>query len=130
MISPTGKKARTRDKWGGGCYLAKRGNNRLHDGTDYICTPGQDIVSPIAGRIERIANPYANEKYSGLLIQGEWMAIKLFYFKPDKELIGKTIDKGQKIGIAQDISEKYPDMTPHIHLTIISINPEIFITYL
>jgi hypothetical protein len=58
------------------------------------------------------------------------MAVQLFYFEPNEKLIGKAVEKGQKIGIAQDISKKYPDMTPHVHLSIVSINPEIFINYL
>lgn len=126
MISPTGKGPRKTDSHGSGSYGSKRGD-RLHEGTDYICDPGQSIYSPIDGVIRREAKPYAGKEYSGVLIRNDWCAIKMFYFKPDYNLIGKQVKKGQIIGMAQDISEKYSGMIPHIHLEICHINPEIFI---
>ncbi len=133
MISPTGRGVRTKDNWGEGRYGASRGN-RKHKGVDYICKPGQKVVSPINGIIIREAKPYAKSKYSGLLIAGEHIAIKMFYFEPLKipghEIMGKEIKKGDTIGIAQDISEKYPGMDPHIHLEIVSVDPAIFTEYL
>jgi len=129
MISPTGKGPRKTDSHGNGSYGSKRGN-RLHEGRDYICDPGQSVYSPISGVISRKAKPYAGEEYSGVLIRNDWCAIKMFYLRPDYNLIGKRVKKGQIIGTAQDISEKYPGMINHIHLSIVSIDPEIFISML
>ena len=55
----------------------------------------------------------------------------MFYFLPDKKLIKKSVHQGQIIGVAQDICTKgYPGMIPHIHLEIVSIDPDIFINQL
>ena len=124
MISPTGKGIRKPDKWGRGEYGQARGK-KLHKGGDYICEPGQDVVSPIAGLIIRKARPYRKGKFSGLLIQGRHIAIKMFYFKPTKNIIGHYVHQGDIVGVAQDIAEKYPGMTPHIHVRIDSLDPEI-----
>lgn len=124
MISPTGQKIRRVDKWGAGQYGQPRGR-KLHKGGDYICEPGQSVVAPIAGLIIRRARPYKKGKFSGLLIQGRHIALKMFYFKPTANIIGHYVHQGDKIGEAQDISEKYPGMIPHIHVRIDSADPEI-----
>jgi hypothetical protein len=129
MISVTGKKIRVKDNWGEGHYMASRGR-RKHKGTDYICNPGQEIISPIKGIVIREAKPYAKSDYSGLLIKGKQIEIKMFYFKPRDGLKGMEIQKGEIIGIAQNIAEKYPGMIPHIHVEVVSIDPEIVTDYL
>jgi hypothetical protein len=129
MISPTSLGVRDKDNWGEGRYGVSRGN-RMHKGTDYICNPGQDIVTPISGKIIREAKPYAGSHYSGVLIKGEHISIKMFYFTPYDGFKGRVVKKGEAIGTAQDISEKYDRMTPHIHLEIITIDPEIVTNYL
>ncbi len=125
MISPTGNGTRGQDQHGNGRYGAGRGN-RLHTGADYVCIPGTPVVCPIKkGKIVREKRPYAG--YSGLLIRNRDVEITLFYLEPDKNLIGYEVNQGDVIGIAQDISEKYPGIIPHIHMQIDSINPELFI---
>jgi len=127
IISPTAKGIRKIDAFGSGQYGALRGD-RLHQGTDYECEPGQLVFSPIDGTIVREARPYPDGDYSGVLIQGKQVAVKLFYFLPDKKLIGKNVKAMDIIGRAQDISLRYGQgMTPHIHLEIVSIDPELFI---
>jgi len=130
MISPTGQRVRESDKWGSGRYRASRGK-KVHHGCDYICEPGQEVVSPINGLIVRLKIPYSETVsgvfFSGVLIQAKNCVITLFYFEPYKDLIKGKVSLGQPIGIAQDISLKYPGITPHIHLQIDSINPEILI---
>lgn len=126
MISPTGKPVRGTDKWGEGRYGAKRGDH-LHKGADFICEPGQDVMAPISGLVEREARPYAEGEYSGLLIREALFAVKMFYFEPIKEIVGKFVSMGQKIGVAQDVAKKYPGMTPHIHLEIESIDPTLLL---
>ncbi len=118
MISPTGKGVRGTDNWGSGAFGASRGE-RTHKGADYICEPGQSVVAPCTGFIVREARPYADRPYSGVLIADGVMTIKLFYFSPFEHLIGKGVEQGQAIGIAQDISAPgYAGMTPHIHMEI------------
>ena len=133
MIQPTGKGLREVDKWGNGYYGASRGN-RIHKGADYVCEPGQDIVAPITGIIARESRPYGDPewlyRYSGLIIYNEYCNLTLFYLEPLRYLIGTKVRMGEKIGIAQDISERYPGMTPHIHLQINNIDPELFMNFL
>ena len=129
MISPTGKGIRS-DAKGDGHYGSSRGG-RIHEGSDYECEPGQPVYAPISGHIVREARPYANEEYSGLVIQGENMCVKLFYLSPYRGNIGKYVEQGDVIGKAQDISMKYGSpMVPHVHLQIEHINPDIFINML
>jgi len=124
MISPTGKGIRS-DAAGDGHYGAPRGN-RKHNGTDYLCDPGQHIVAPIAGIFTRIAYPYPDKTYSGLVIEGKHLTVKMFYFDPLPDFIMLEIFQGQVIGVAQDISKRYGGlMLPHIHLEIVNFDPAI-----
>jgi len=132
MISPTGHGIRDHDQWGSGRYGAPRDNGKqIHKGTDFVCIPGQDIVSPIKGVVVREKIPYSEPvdgiMFSGLLIKNSDCMITMFYFQPLREILKMPIAKGQRLGVAQDISKKYPGMIPHIHLQIDSINPELFI---
>ena len=132
MISPTGHGIRSFDRWGQGRYGASRdGGSRIHKGSDFICIPGQSIVSPINGVVVRERIPYSDYVngilFRGLQIKNSNCMITMFYFEPLREVLKMGISKGQKIGTAQDISIKYPGMIPHIHLQIDSINPELFI---
>lgn len=132
LMNPTGKKVRS-DARGQGHYGARRTKAVVgktvvyqHDGTDYEADPGQIVVAPFTGIIERESRPYAG--YSGLVLAGRRARAKLFYVKPDPYLIGKSVKMGSRIGLAQDISQKYPGMTPHVHMRITSIDPEMLIT--
>lgn len=125
MISPTGKGIRN-DAKGLGHYGAPRGKKK-HKGVDYLCATGQPVLSPISGKIERIAYPYADKSYSGIVIRGRHISIKMFYLKP-MPMIGEIVLAGELVGYAQDISKKkksYLGMLPHIHLEIESIDPEL-----
>jgi len=127
MISPTGNGIRGTDDWGDGRFGASRGDGRLHDGVDFVCTPRQSIFSPIYGRLVREARPYPNSDYSGVLLHNANVDIMIFYLIPDSSLIGEWCTQGAVIGVAQDISEKYPGMTPHVHLKIVKFNPELLL---
>ena len=123
MISCTGKPIRGTDPWGNGHYGASRGGSRKHLGSDFECEPGQHIVMPITGTVIRVANPYLNSDFSGLLIENRQITLKMFYFMPELKYIGQTLPKGHFIGIAQDISTRYEGMIPHIHVQVDSIDP-------
>ncbi len=126
IISPTGKGIRS-DKAGDGSYGASRGN-RIHQGVDFICTPGQDVVCPIDNALfVRVAYPYADISYDGCLLRNEFMEVMMFYVEPIEGIVGKTLRQGDKIGVAQNIADRYSDnMTPHIHLDIRSTDPLLF----
>ncbi len=115
------------DSEGLGHYHAPRGT-RLHEGMDFLCRLGQEIVAPISGRITRRSYPYSDLSYSGCVIVGDDITVKMWYFMPDKDLIGEKVKQGDFIGVAQDISVRYSSkMKPHIHLQIEEINPAILL---
>jgi len=118
MISPTGKGIRN-DSEGSGEYGSRRGERR-HNGVDYICVEGQDIVAPFDMYISRISNPKRDSLMSGIKWETEKSYGKLFYFLPDKNLIGKDVKEGDVIGTAQDVSRHYglKDMIPHLHFQV------------
>jgi len=118
MISPTGKGIRV-DSEGDGHYGASRGTRR-HNGIDYICEPGQAIKAPFSMLIVRIAKPKAGSDLSGIEWQRGRSTGKLFYFKPDINLIDKAVKEGDVIGYAQSVSEAYglPGMTDHTHFSV------------
>jgi murein DD-endopeptidase MepM/ murein hydrolase activator NlpD len=124
LISPTGNWNVRNDGAGQGSFGAPRGN-RQHNGVDLLCAPGQVILSPISGQIVREAYPYAGDlKWSGCLIVGDRMEVKMFYMRLYHHLrkhFPESVYAGQPIGTAQDITNRYPDeedMLPHIHLEL------------
>jgi hypothetical protein len=124
FVNPTGKPVRM-DEAGSGRFRAMRGE-RLHRGVDFLCTPGQKIVSPINGRIIRIAYPYSGDRnYKGVVIGDGNFQVKMFYLDPYRDLIGRVVLAGKEIGIAQDISQRYEGtgMEPHIHCQL-ALRPE------
>lgn len=129
IISPTGMEPRGFDDFGSGAFHASRGN-RKHNGVDYACVPGQDIYMPVEGKIERIAYPYASDlKWMGCYLTNRYIGIMMFYIRPNHKLIGQHIKQGDIIGKAQNIANKYntkdKTMTPHVHLQIQWVNPEL-----
>ena len=131
IISPTGMPVRGWDTWGSGAFNAPRGG-KPHKGADYICTPGRDVIAPCYCHTDREARPYNEGDYSGLLLIDiqEIFLIWLFYLSPlaDSLVKGKVFSPGDRLGIAQDISKKYPDIIPHIHCGI-ELKPEILIPH-
>lgn len=116
MVSTTDNVVRV-DNAGSGYFGACRGD-RFHNGIDECCTPGQWVKAPVHGRVIRHAYPYADRSYDGVLIRNPDMAVKIFYFEPDDWIMGTVVKAGDRIGIAQDISKRYPGqgMKPHIHV--------------
>ncbi|MBK7056199.1 MAG: peptidoglycan DD-metalloendopeptidase family protein [Leptospiraceae bacterium] len=102
---------------------------RKHNGIDFICEPGQVIVSPVDGIVIRQAFPYTDKNYSGVLLGNDSLSLKMFYFIPDKKVLGKRVKQGDRLGIAQDISKRYSSkdrkMIPHIHLQIECLDPTV-----
>ena len=109
------------DPAGEGHYGASRGD-RTHNGIDYKCVPGAAVLSPVYGEISKLGYPYADLQWRYIEITDDsGLHYRLFYVKPIDFLgVGSHIDEDDIIGIAQDISERYPDqgMTPHIHYEI------------
>lgn len=111
-------KHRECDNHGCGHFGASRGS-RDHKGVDIVTVPGQAILSPITGKVVRIAYPYASDlSYKGLLLENDKYVVKIFYINPTIA-IGSQVTAGQKIAEAQDIAAKYsPGMTNHAHIEV------------
>jgi murein DD-endopeptidase MepM/ murein hydrolase activator NlpD len=110
---------RGEDDWGSGAYGAGRGD-RLHRGLDIVAQPGDPILSPMDGELVREAAPYEDDtRYSGVLLRGhgawEGVEIKLFYLDGPHE---GRVRAGDPIGIAQDLGQKYPGITNHVHVEV------------
>ena len=45
--------------------------------------------------------------------------VLMFYVKPEKDLIGKIVQRGDKVAVQQDMSVDYGDhITDHVHLAL------------
>ena len=118
MISPTGLGIRV-DTEGDGNYGARRGS-RLHNGVDYICKKGQNIIAPFDMTIKRMSYPNKDMVLNGIVwVKGKSNG-RLFYFYPNTDLIGTEVKEGYVIGVAQSISEYYelPLMLDHVHFQV------------
>ena len=124
IISPTGLRVRQGDNHGSGVFCAPRSWG-LHRGADFICKPGQIVVSPIGGSAVREARPYSDHVYGGILLLGDHIKIKMFYLQVDSDLLRAmsndelvSLWPRQPIGIAQNIGKRLVGITPHIHCEI------------
>lgn len=106
------------DVHGCGNFGAKRGSH-IHQGEDYSASPGTSILSPICGKVTRIAYPYASDlSFKGLEIVNNEYSAKIFYITPSAA-VGSMVTRGQVLGVAQNIAGKYsPGMVNHIHVEI------------
>jgi len=121
---------RTIDPHGSGEYGAPRGS-RLHVGIDFECAPGTQIQSPVHGHVTKIGYPYADDlAYRYVQItDATGHNHRVFYIQPLVE-IGAKVSTGDTIGSSQDLTARYPGITPHCHYEIkkdgIYTNPEVF----
>lgn len=110
------------DDYGSGEYHASRGN-RLHNGIDYQCSPGTEIVAPVTGRVTKIGYPYRNDTATRYVqitdAKGEHH--RVFYVEPRCKA-GDAVTFGVSvIGVAQDIAAKYTNghMNNHVHYEVL-----------
>lgn len=118
------------DPAGDGHFGAPRGA-RAHRGIDYRCVPGHSVLSPVFGRVTKLGHCYADDlswRYVEVT-DSENRRHRLFYVQP-ATWVGDQVHPCSPIGVAQDISERYPgrQMRPHVHYEVIEkgeyINPE------
>ena len=105
------------DSQGAGHFGAPRGN-RTHNGIDYECPPESAVLSPIMGAVTKLGYPYGDDlswRYVEVSVDGE--RHRVFYVEPLVE-VGDWVNRDTVIGKAQDLAQRYPGMTPHIHYEI------------
>lgn len=112
------------DAAGGGRYLSSRGT-RHHEAYDYLVNPGDLIVSPVDGKIDRIGFPYpGNRQLMFVQIIGRNGVVARVMYVASSLPKGTNVSAGQFLGIAQDVRTQYPSangMRAHIHVDV-SIN--------
>lgn len=119
LTRPIDNPTRRHDSWGSGQYRALRGG-RLHDGLDIIARPGERIKSPIDGVIYKDVQAYKDDpSFRGVRIRGEgqWKGydVKILYVQGS---FSGAVRAGEEIGMAQDLSKRYPGIKNHIHLEV------------
>lgn len=119
--NPTGGKIRNDDA-GLGHFRAPRGG-RFHAGEDYECVPEQEVEAPCDGTFTKIGTVYQDDgrwTYVEISHHG-YFRVRLFYVTGRTDLIGTRVSKGDVIGLAQDITVRYPGqgMKAHVHMGVI-----------
>lgn len=114
------RKMFTRGCDSGGCgeFGASRGD-RKHLGLDIACFPDEGVVTPFDGEVIRTIDPYGDGKYSGLKINTtNGFILNIMYLDPI-DIVGTTVNKGDLVGYAQDVSKRYSSgVKPHLHVEI------------
>jgi RHS repeat-associated protein len=124
LVNPTGHGIRN-DSEGLGHYGAPRGN-RTHRGIDFATTVGQDIYSPIAGKV---VHEYGRRKgdrvdiYPSDPAEAGFDMIRILYVDRAtgvQRYSTANVQAGAVIGVAADLQNRgySPLITPHIHLQI------------
>lgn len=107
------------DEHGSGAWHAPRGN-RLHNAVDYSCLPTTEICSPVSGTVTKLGHPYGDDlsyRYVQITVPGG-DCHRVFYVEPIT-LVGEEVIAHQTpIGIAQDLTTRYPGITNHVHYEI------------
>lgn len=112
---------RLSDIFGDGHLGASRGN-RPHLGVDFVTVPGTPIYAPFDFKSDGISFPYVGNLvltgYKGKSVEG--YHIRLWYITPLPSLLVGSVDvsKGDLIGYAQSLQDKYPGITNHIHVQV------------
>jgi hypothetical protein len=113
-------KSRATDRYGSGQFHAGRTKGKKHhehQGLDVQAKPNESIFSPIDGDIIREAVPYP--PFTGVVIRGKGAyagyEVKLFYVQG---YFSGHVTAGTPIGVAEDLSIKYPGITNHVHLEV------------
>lgn len=110
------------DPAGSGAFGALRGA-RTHKGIDILCTPNKFVYPRVIGEISKLGWPYGGDLFWRYVEIKDFDGLRhrYFYVSPGQLAVGDKIGLDGSIGIAQDITIKYPDqgMQPHIHYEVI-----------
>lgn len=109
------------DSEGSGHFGSSRGG-RPHNGTDFAAVPGQQLISPVSGKVTKIGYPYGDDlsyRYIEITTEDK-LRHRFFYVSPIFWVqVGVDIACGQTIGTVQNVSARYSNkMMPHVHYEI------------
>jgi len=122
LTNPTGHGIRS-DAGGDGRWGAPRGN-RVHKGLDFITIDGQNIVSPINGRVRNfngITTGYPMIQIYPLNSNADFDYIEILYAEAPYDIqpwVFRNVSAGDIIGVSVNLQRLgYPsNVGPHIHL--------------
>lgn len=129
------------DDYGSGEYGASRGG-RKHNGIDFACVPGSICLALRAGTVTKHGWAYGDDpSWRYIEIQDEeGYRCRYFYVQPGAD-IDKRVDRGDPIGVVQDIRKRYPrteekprGMESHVHVEVMDrdravyLNPEEYLS--
>ena len=107
------------DLFGMGHYGASRGD-RKHNGIDYACYPGSNILAPISGGVSKIGYPYGDDisfRYVQITTKDQ-KNVRVFYVDPDVKIGDLVLADKTMIGKSQELGKRYKGITEHIHLEV------------
>lgn len=115
-------KIRGCDEQGCGHFGASRGH-RKHKGIDLEADNGSIIKAFSSGKVTKIGFPYRQDdpkrkhfRYVQVT-NSEGHDFRYFYISPVVEL-HEFVEKGEPLGMLQDLTRVYPDITPHFHFEV------------
>ena len=122
------------DPMGDGSWHASRDSGtRKHKGVDLACYPHCTVICPVAGEVTKLGYVYSDDlrwRYVQVTDRGG-LRHRFFYVDPMVN-VGEILEPDMIMGIAQDITERYPGrgMLPHIHYEVMDrtgarIKPEV-----
>lgn len=112
------------DSKGSGHFGAPRGS-RTHTGIDYAAWPGSYVHAKKPGKVTKLGYAYADDlgwRYVEVTDENS-NRVRYFYVKPSVAM-GDSIQKGDIIGLVQDLTLRYRGITPHIHVEVKTPNNE------
>ena len=104
-------------------YNASRdGGTRLHNGIDFEAAPETPVISTVDGVVTKVGQPYQKAINAGEptyrfveVTTADGHVTRLLYVDPSVKL-GDRVTAGEtQIGVAQDITLRYPDTPHHVH---------------
>jgi len=105
----------------GGAFGASRirkGKPYKHRGVDLVAHPWKHLVVPEDCNIVRIGIAYPNDlRFHSIVLATELYEIKILYAWP-YFLAGDPLVRGEVFAVAEDLSQKYAEVTNHIHFQL------------
>ena len=98
-------------------YNETLGDWRTHNGVDYACKAGEDVLAPVSGTVESLAAE-GNWGVVAAIRDGEGRLWRLSAVEDAAVRQGDTVTAGQKLGQAGTITGESA-LDPHIHLEVL-----------
>jgi peptidoglycan LD-endopeptidase LytH len=117
--NPTHGGVRGIDAFGSGNFGAVRdAGKRRHHGVDYVSEPGAEVLAPLSGKITRIGFAYRGREdlqYVEIVNPETQVSARVLYVSPTMAE-GDLVSAGDALGVAQDLTARYPGITNHVHV--------------